>query len=395
MIQHPASTGDPGDNATETIRHLPGLNALRALAALCVIPGHIEQMKSLVGLPYHYWFPIPGKLGVILFFALSGFLITTLLLNEKNRTQHISLKKFYVRRMLRIWPLYFLLMMLSLFLLNKIDLFKVQPFSNMLYHNFHFNDVLLVLLILPNYLKLVIPYAAQSWSIGIEEQFYMFQPLVIKTINRIRFLLLFLFIIVFGQEISTYANTFAHSRILAVIVPQLHFFGCIALGCFGAICYHARPSIAIKIFHSRTVQALAVVSLTAFVIAINMTNNENIVDFRLHALAFTIIIANAAYNDKSLYRITNHVLDYLGRISYGIYMYHVIGIGAAIAMVKLFPGAYSNRIILDVFIYLTTFTVTIVLSTVSFNYFENYFLNLKTKITSSASIKSFCNSAHP
>ena len=82
--------------------HYPGLNELCAIAVLCVIPGHIEQVKALNQLPYHYWFPIPGKLGVILFFALSGFLITTLLLKEKSRHQRVSLKNFYIKRALRI-----------------------------------------------------------------------------------------------------------------------------------------------------------------------------------------------------------------------------------------------------------------------------------------------------
>ncbi|NOR59010.1 MAG: acyltransferase family protein, partial [Sulfurimonas sp.] len=84
----------------------PGLNELRALAVLSIIPGHINGIAKFFGLAQFHWFPIPGKLGVIFFFVISGFIITVLLLKEKTTTRKISLGSFYRRRALRIWPLY-------------------------------------------------------------------------------------------------------------------------------------------------------------------------------------------------------------------------------------------------------------------------------------------------
>src|SRR4051812_33341468 len=95
--------------------HFPGLDGLRGLGALSVIPAHIEQLKTSFGFDAVFWFPIHAKIGVVLFFTLSGFLITFLLLRERQLRGRISIARFYRRRMLRIWPLYFLIVLSSLF----------------------------------------------------------------------------------------------------------------------------------------------------------------------------------------------------------------------------------------------------------------------------------------
>ncbi len=64
--------------------HFPGLNGLRAVGALTVIPCHIEQLKPCFQIDQAKWFPVHGKIGVVLFFVLSGYLITFLLLHERR-----------------------------------------------------------------------------------------------------------------------------------------------------------------------------------------------------------------------------------------------------------------------------------------------------------------------
>jgi peptidoglycan/LPS O-acetylase OafA/YrhL len=96
-----------------------GLNELRAIAALGVVIHHIEQFKGMNGLMVsnvNLTFLIHnlGKASVDLFFVLSGFLITYLLLEEKtNNNDCINIGKFYLRRIYRIWPLYYLIMFIS------------------------------------------------------------------------------------------------------------------------------------------------------------------------------------------------------------------------------------------------------------------------------------------
>ncbi|MBQ9417265.1 MAG: acyltransferase, partial [Bacteroidales bacterium] len=98
--------------------HLPGLNGLRAIAALSVMWGHVFQPD------FGGWgvegFTLPlANAGVTLFFVISGFLITYLLLNEQQRSGSVSVPKFYMRRILRIWPLYFIYMLVALSVLRE------------------------------------------------------------------------------------------------------------------------------------------------------------------------------------------------------------------------------------------------------------------------------------
>jgi peptidoglycan/LPS O-acetylase OafA/YrhL len=93
--------------------YFKGLNEIRAIAALAVLFHHVELYKyrgnifSLYNTPLNPFIKSLGKNGVYLFFVLSGFLITYLLLTEKSVFNKIDIKKFYIRRMLRIWPLYY------------------------------------------------------------------------------------------------------------------------------------------------------------------------------------------------------------------------------------------------------------------------------------------------
>ena len=96
-----------------------GLNELRAIAALAVLFHHVELFKnkegfsSLLNFKYSsYLISHIGRNGVNLFFVLSGFLITFLLLQEKENNSTIMLKKFFLRRIFRIWPLYYFILII-------------------------------------------------------------------------------------------------------------------------------------------------------------------------------------------------------------------------------------------------------------------------------------------
>lgn len=108
-------------NSTKTF-YLKNLDPLRAIAAISVIIGHIEQIKSNENITSFSNIPFftetSGRLGVILFFVLSGFLITILLLKEKEKYSIINIKNFYIRRFFRILPLYYLILLIGIFILN-------------------------------------------------------------------------------------------------------------------------------------------------------------------------------------------------------------------------------------------------------------------------------------
>jgi peptidoglycan/LPS O-acetylase OafA/YrhL len=361
--------------------HYPMLNELRAIAVLCVIMGHVEQIKQLNFLPYNYWFPIPGILGVTLFFALSGFLITALLLKAKYQYREVNLKSFYIKRILRIWPLYFFMLLLSIFMINKIEYFQLPHYSFVLYGNLNLKNILLLLLVLPNFIDIIIPYASHLWSIGIEAQFYWVQPFIVKTVKHIEVLAGVMLCFIFLKEILIFCNTFINlEEINNFIVRTTAFYGSIAIGCLGAILCYSKPNFVKNFIHHKITQIFALISFGAFLVAINMTNHEHIVDLRFHALVFTIIIINAATNPTSICTLANKPLDYIGRISYGIYIYHIFGVGIAIAIVRSFLVAADNRVWFDLLVYFLTLCLTFFISAISYHYFENYFMRFKKNL---------------
>jgi len=360
--------------------YYPGLNELRALAALSVIPGHLEQMKGAFGFPFNDWYPVPGKVAVVLFFVISGFLITTLLLKERTNTGKISLKKFYIKRILRIWPLYFLLLGLSIFLLNKVSFFQIQPWSSALYQHLDSHTIILLLLVMPNYIKVIIPYATQIWSIGFEEQFYLFQPFILKFVKRLWMIGALMLLVVFSPEILN--SSFLSQYSLARIIGEWSvYFSCIAVGSIGSILCFSYPEFVKHIIHSRIVQILALVVFILFIVTIQRAQDEYIVDFRWFSILFTIVVINAASNPTSFYNLKNRTLDYIGRISYGIYMYHIICIVLALKAASYLSTVIGNNIYLMNFvIYGLTLLFAIGISAFSYKYFEGWFLGLKKKL---------------
>ena len=144
------------------------LNCLRAIAALVVVWGHIGLLKTRKEIPGDiYWGP-PADFAVTLFFVLSGFLITFLMVKEKEKYGDFSFKKFYIRRVLRIWPLYYLILITSYIFFANNDI----PIRTIILNTLTFSNI-------PIAFNSSWYPSPQIWSIGVEEQFYLFWPLVI------------------------------------------------------------------------------------------------------------------------------------------------------------------------------------------------------------------------
>ncbi|GAB3920696.1 acyltransferase [Kribbella albertanoniae] len=138
------------------LKRFPALDGLRAIAALMVVVFHNQGPDWLQG-----W------IGVQIFFVISGFLITTLMLREEDRSGQISFKKFYARRIFRILPVYFVLLGVTLFLqFLHGTLPKGPPGTELPLYLFFFNEF-------GNGGQY-----GQSWSLGIEQKFYLFWPLL-------------------------------------------------------------------------------------------------------------------------------------------------------------------------------------------------------------------------
>ena len=146
--------------------HLPGLNGLRAIAALSVMWGHTFQSDFGNWGVEGFALPVVAD-GVTLFFVISGFLITYLLLNEQEQSHTISIPKFYMRRVLRIWPIYYLYLLVAVLVISTGN----NP--NIWYYCFFTANI-------PFILTAGIWPIVHYWSIGVEEQFYLFWPWLVK-----------------------------------------------------------------------------------------------------------------------------------------------------------------------------------------------------------------------
>ena len=161
------------------------LDGFRFLAAWIVLVCHLEILKPYFGIKKIEWrfFSESAQLAVTFFFVLSGFLITLLLIKEKTNTPlaKINIARFYKRRMLRTWPLYYLLIVLT-FLVFIPQPFFLLPHQDAIATNssLYKNRLLGYLLFMPNYTDLKWGgqlYLGQVWSLGVKEFFYLFFPL--------------------------------------------------------------------------------------------------------------------------------------------------------------------------------------------------------------------------
>lgn len=361
--------------------YFPNLNGLRFIAALLVIIHHAEQLRSSFGME-NYWkiafVRNIGQLGVILFFVLSGFLITYLLLKEKNVHGTIFVKQFYIRRVLRIWPLYYFIVILSFFILPLFPQLAIPGFGGV-YGDF-VPLLLLFLVFLPNVALVAfgpVAYASQAWSVGVEEQFYLIWPWVIKKSKNIAVVMS---AIIFAYVLINFL--LANIGRGHIILGDVHRFwehfniDCMAIGGLAAwllfyekkkildILYNPYLQVFVYLF---TIACLA----TGFYFPVFVRGLD--INCECYAALFAYIILNMASNPKSIVSLENRLFGYLGNISYGLYMYHVLAIVLVIKFVLPFTG--ENVIVF----YSAVLALVVLISALSYELLEKRFIRRKLK----------------
>ncbi len=361
--------------------YFPNLNGLRFIAAILVIIHHIELFKSISKIE-NYWESIPfvgiiGKLGVVLFFVLSGFLITYLLLAEEQTTKNISIRKFYVRRIIRIWPLYFLIIVLAFLVIPNIGIFTLPGYGkDVIYSNLKVK-LILYTLFLPNLVLAkygVLPYSGHTWSIGTEEQFYLVWPVLLKIFKKNRLFLMFFVIasyLIIGQLLnSQYSTIFPSQNALRALWSKFNI-DCMAIGGIFAILLFQKNRTLKFLFNTTLFYA------TIVLVAILLINGVYIpyLHYEFYSVLFGIIILNFAANDKIKLNLENKIFNYLGNISYGLYMYHPIAIVLSI-WICISINMTSNWLI-----YPLSLGISILIAGISYKYFESYFLKFKKRFS--------------
>ena len=359
------------------IIYFPGLNGLRFLSALAVIITHVELMQDKLGLE-NSWSNLLirnlGVIGVSFFFVLSGFLITYLMIEERDRFKSFSVKSFYLRRIFRIWPLYFLILILGFFILPNFT--YVPFFSENLEINF-LSNLIIYLFIFPNIALSIfpaVPLIGQSWSIGVEEQFYLIWPIIFKFFKNFNLILLIklLFLFVFMKFVVLLFSLQIDSNWLLVVKKNLAMlkFENMIIGAMGAVIMKKKDRYIKYVLNNMALFfSVTGIFLSLYIIPNYLRDGLHI----LHALFFIIVILNVSSNPSSFLKLENKLLNFLGRISYGIYMYHLIVIYFTIKVLEIYD--INSKLLL----YTLSILITCIVSYISYIIFEKRFLNLKDK----------------
>ena len=378
------------ENNTEKI-YFPGLNGLRFVAASAVIVTHIELLKQQVGLTSllyeknNPFFFNAGGLGVYFFFVLSGFLITYLLMSEKKKDGKISIWNFYMRRIFRIWPVYYFLIILAFFVFPHFDILKLDYFDKFLPEYFGVK-LLFYLLLLPNLALAMfysVPHAGQAWSIGVEEQFYILWPWIVRKSKNVLRTIIYLGIgiVIFKTAVLFICNFFPDHAWLQTFKAFVAMtkIECMAIGGFGACVSFGNYKKWKEIIFKPIVQLIsyAMLPILIFLTPPVLQDGEHLI----YSFCFLVIIMNVALNSKSFLKLENKIFNLLGNISYGMYMFHMFIVVLVLRSVPFFIDV-NNIFLVNVAYYGLSFGLTIGFCILSYYFYEKPFIKLKKKFTS-------------
>ncbi|WP_417589618.1 acyltransferase family protein [Owenweeksia hongkongensis] len=360
--------------------YLPGLTSLRFFAAAIVVLDHGNYNMEKFGLfsNDHIFFN-RGFEAVTFFFVLSGFLITYLLLTEYEQTSTISIRTFYEKRVKRIWPLYFLIVVFGLILYNLLF-----PFAGIAYSvNYEVESIVwLYVFFLANMAYSFFNTGgilAVTWSIGIEEQFYLvWAPFVKRNIkNLVRGLwLVYIFWVVVQvvNDLSIFNLGPGWGKFIGTM--QFH---CMALGALGAyyVYHHKEKVINLAVFKNRFLQWGVLLSLLVIFLAWDF-GIPRFVFMQVLPMLFLWLILDTSINPKPLLHSEKKSLIHLGTVSYGVYMFHYIMVYIFTMLGTKATWFFKEYTVLaPIIYYVLVFGTTVLVASVSFKYFETYFLKKK------------------
>ncbi|MDR3448284.1 MAG: acyltransferase [Alphaproteobacteria bacterium] len=303
-------------------RNLPVLDGMRAVSILLVLFSH-------AGLQHI----VPGGLGVVIFFVISGFLITRLMLEEMQLTGDLSIRLFYIRRILRLMPTVVLFMAVAIpaLLLLNVTVTAAQVAS--------------VLFYVTNYYHIYIEYPSYNpfpifWSLAVEEHFYIIFPFLIwvlrKHLGVLAGLLIALAGIILAWRFHLNALCLHGPAPWAVcgVTPQLDmriYHGtdsiadCILFGVLLSLALHLRGTFVRKYFVNNVAFYLGGAGLL-FTLVWRDPDFRETVRYTLQAASIAVILLNLVYGRQAFFqRILQHrLLLTIGQWSYALYMFHYL-----------------------------------------------------------------------
>lgn len=348
---------------------MPGLNTIRLYAALCVVIGHTVSFASAhtFTVDLHSILNLlilSGYEAVSLFFVLSGFLITYILLNERRTTGDIAVKRFYIKRAFRIQPLYILVTLLTLAVSGT-----EHP---------TLTGLLSIVLLSPHLAPFALGALSHLWSIGVEEWFYFVLPPAMRRVS-----------------VPALAFTVIGVRLLvALAVPNLMIgdpyqpdtlilhelrFECMAVGALGAWMLFNRH------WTLRIVYRLELPNLAILALIVLLHFPGGVLFNLVSSLVFIVFILNVATNPRRRLNLEHPTLSRLGTVTYGVYMYHPL---VTLAVVAAFVRLGAVGMVADVLLYAVVALLSVLVAAISYRVFELPVLRLRSASSRLASFSS-------
>lgn len=342
--------------------HFRGLTEIRGIAALAVLLSHLDQFHYLFGTP-HLGLSDTGIAdhAVTVFFVLSGFLITFLLLQERDASGTVAVGRFYVRRILRIWPVYYTAFVAAVLLAaGGCTEWPERPGASAALLGFMLPNVAYAM-------EVIFRAAAPLWSVGVEEQFYLVWPWIVRRRSGLLTALLFIMLaLIVARAVLELVQP--DGGLLALL--RLTRIDCMAFG--GILAYLGRSSRA-------RVQRLLCAPLAqvagAFLVLLPLFLARELhaaAGMHMVTVGAGIIIYNSALNGTAWIRFRSSPLRWLGIISYGIYAYHMLVIFLLQDRLNGQPlGVVALAVILG----------TVLVAALSYTFMEQRLLKLKARFT--------------
>ena len=355
-------------------RYVPALDGIRGIAIILVVLYH---NFGFIKTSYFGW------LGVDLFFVLSGFLITSILLDQSG--QPGFLKNFFMRRVLRIFPLYYLCLLIFLVIFPAFGFFTKQL-------NYFTENQWWLWTYLQNWLYSLHPsqegtMLTHFWSLAVEEQFYIIWPLIILFFKRPKRLV----IVMLGILLLTIA---ARSIVWFYHIEDLNYTTLYTFTRIDGICIGSIVAILMKINPELISKNLAIIAtaLAAINFGFYFLNEADKDGYPYYAFVgyttFCSMFGLAVHEvvNSSPTNIPNRILSvkplrFLGKISYGFYIFHwpifVMTNGYFFSLVQSETGL--NITLSRLLAAILSTGLALILSVISYYSFERYFLQLKDK----------------
>lgn len=347
----------------------PNLDGWRSIAIMMVLLHHVPPLN----IPALSVLQENGRYGVALFFVISGFLISSLLMREKEKSGTVSLKNFYVRRALRLYPLYYAALIVEFILIFGFGFYSAENRllfeEKLLSYFFYFSNILITATVGPFF---------YAWSLAVEEQFYLVYAFLAKYMTALHIILCAVILFAIKPIALMILNHFEMgSSLFARVV--FSYQESIILGVVLGILYQRSSKLPLPLQkawetllkwlrHPVSITILPII-LILILIFIPLHDKSGIGALTTYGFMGVMVLQGSMIGNLPV--IGSRLFIHIGRISYGIYLMHmpVISILKKIHIISCSPLVIFSLAVI----------ITVIMASICYRYFEQPILAYKSR----------------